>query len=367
MPRIDWRRSAAITVTVAGVAAALYLVGRYAVALFLPFIIAFFLALITRPVVLWLSKYTRCPKRLLAALVTLIALMALGGLCYLLFSRLLIELQNLMAFLIEDSTDPEGKIARIVTFLKGIIERIPFVERLRRADFLQYFIGDSEAFLSEQLNAALSHLSEKVTGLLASLLRGLPSLLLFFLVTVISCFYFSVEFETVCRAMTRLVPPALAEKLPAWRARAADAVRRYLRAYFLLFLITLGELLLGFLILQVEYVFLLAFITAVLDILPVLGVGTVLLPFALLSFATGNVFRGVGLLILYGAITIVRQIAEPHLVGKSLGLHPILMLVSFYAGWKLFGVAGVFLGPALALLIKSFLERGEDAPSNDTA
>ena len=124
-----------------------------------------------------------------------------------------------------------------------------------------------------------------------------------------------------------------------------------------MFLLTFVELLVGFLALRVEYVFLLAFLTAVLDILPVLGVGTVLIPFALFSFVTGNVFQGVGLLILYGLITVIRQIAEPHLVGKSLGLHPILMLVSFYAGWKLFGVAGVFLGPALALLIKAFFEQ----------
>jgi predicted PurR-regulated permease PerM len=103
----------------------------------------------------------------------------------------------------------------------------------------------------------------------------------------------------------------------------------------------------------VRYAFLLALVTAVLDALPVLGVGVVLVPYAAISLISGNTALGVGLLLLYGVITVVRQIAEPRLVGKSLGLHPILMLVSFYAGWKLFGVAGVFIGPLLVMIIKA--------------
>ncbi|MBO5354838.1 MAG: sporulation integral membrane protein YtvI [Clostridia bacterium] len=355
MTKTDWHRAASVTVTVLGVIAALYLVGRYALALFCPFLIAFALALLTRPVVIWLSRRTSCPKKVIAALITLLTLVILGALVYALCSRLLIELQKLFVFLIEDSAAPDGQIARFIGVVKGFFQRIPFVEKLQQADFLQYFLGDTEAFVSEQLQTVLSRFSERVTGAFGALLRSLPSLLLFVLVTVISCFYFAIEFETVCRALTHLIPHRFADRVPAWRSRAAEAARRYFRAYFLLFLLTFAQLAVGLIILRVDYVFLIAFLTAVLDILPVLGVGTVLVPFALFSFATGNVSRGIGLLILYGVMTVVRQIAEPHLVGKSLGLHPILMLVSFYAGFKLFGVAGVFLGPALSLLIKALL------------
>ena len=359
MVKIDWKRTAAITVTALGLIAALYLIGRYALQLFLPFFIAFVLALLTRPVVIWLSRRTRCPKKVIAALITLLTLVLLGAGLYALCSRLLIEVQKLFVFLIEDSAKADGQIARFLGVVKGFFQRIPFVEKLQKADFLQYFVGDTEAFVKEQLQTMLSRLSDRITGFLGAMLRGLPSLLLFVLITVISCFYFAIEFEAVSRALSRIVPRRFAERLPAFRSRAVGAVRRYFRAYFLLFILTFAQLLIGFALLRVDYVFLLAFLTAVLDILPVLGVGTVLVPFALFSLAMGNIYRGVGLLILYGVMTIVRQIAEPHLVGKSLGLHPILMLVSFYAGFKLFGVAGVFLGPALALLIKAFLGNQE--------
>ena len=355
--KIDFRKWEAVTVTVAGILLAAYLLCRHTVRLFLPFLLAFFLAFLTRPVVRWLAKRTARSQKLVAGAVTLLSLFLLGVFCYFLCNRLLLELQNLLSWLAEDSADPNGQIARMIAFFKGLFDRIPFIGRLRDADFLKGVIGDTEGFVAEQLNNILTRFSGAVTGAAAAALRGFPSLVLGVLVGVISCFYFAIEFESVTAALSMLVPSGFREKLPRWRARISEALRRYLRAYFLLFLLTLGELLFGFLILRLDYAFLLALLTAILDILPVLGVGTVLLPFAIFSFAAGNVMRAVGLLILYAIITVVRQIAEPHLVGKSLGLHPLLMLVSFYAGLKLFGVLGIFIGPVLAVLIKTLVER----------
>ena len=355
--RVDWRKWESVTVTVAGILLVIYLSCRYALRLFLPFFVAFFLAFLTRPAVRYLAHRTGRSEKLIAGAVMLFTLFLLGLFLYFLCSRLLIELQNLLSWLAEDSADPNGQIARMVGFFKGIIDRIPFLGRLREADFLNYFIDDPEGFVAEQLGNMLARFSESVTGAVASALRGFPSLVLGLLVGVISCFYFAVEFDAVMAALSMIVPTAFRKRLPTWRKRAAEGLRRYLRAYLLLFLLTLGELLIGFYILRIEYAFLLALLTAILDILPVLGVGTVLIPFALFSFAVGNAFRGVGLLILYAVITVVRQIAEPHLVGKSLGLHPILMLVSFYAGLKLFGVVGIFVGPVIAVLMKTFAEQ----------
>jgi len=84
-----------------------------------------------------------------------------------------------------------------------------------------------------------------------------------------------------------------------------------------------------------------------------------LLPWALFSLLTGNTALGIGLAVLYAVITVIRQVIEPHIVGKSLGLHPILMLVALYAGLKIFGLIGVFAGPALALGVKVFFSREE--------
>ena len=119
--------------------------------------------------------------------------------------------------------------------------------------------------------------------------------------------------------------------------------------------LTFGELLIGFLILGVDYAFLLALIIAVLDMLPVLGVGTVLIPWALVALLQKNFYLGFGLVILYLVMLVLRQIAEPKLLGKSLGLHPLLTLFASYAGFRLFGFLGMLAGPVVATLIKNAL------------
>ncbi|MBQ2806579.1 MAG: sporulation integral membrane protein YtvI [Clostridia bacterium] len=358
MKKVDWKHWACVTVTVAGVVLALWMLGHYALSLFLPFLLAFVLALLTRPLARRISAVTRTPLRLCSALCTLHSLGLLGCLAYWLTSRLLLEMQNLILFLAEDLQNPEGEIARILAFFRGLAARFPFLERLSQAELLSSWIGDPSAFFAERMRDLIARLSEGVGGFVTGLLRRLPSILLFVLVTVISCFYFSVEFDTVKGVIYRILPEKWRVRFPEWQSRASGAFRRYLRAYLLLFLLTLAELTVGFLLLSVRYPFLLALLTAILDILPVLGVGTVLIPYALLSLLTGNVARGIWLLVLYAVITIVRQVAEPHLVGKSLGLHPILMLVCIYVAFRLFGVAGILLCPLLALLAKAFFAKG---------
>lgn len=347
MPQIDWKRAAAITVTLGGAVLGVYLLGRYALSLLLPFLIALGLSLVTRPLVV---RLVRCGwrERVAAATVTALALLLFGGLGYLLCSRLLLELLDLLLFFTE-----EGGAASLSQTLKQFWERLPFLEALRRVDFLRYFIEDADAFWGQQLADALTRLSARITDLAVGVIRALPTVLLFLLVSVISCFYFAMDYRRVGGVLRRLLPSRFREG--SWRARGGRALRRYLRAYLLLFLLTFAQLLVGLLILGSEYAFLLALVTAVLDALPVLGVGIVLIPYAVFAFVMGNKLLGAGLLILYAVITVVRQIAEPRLVGKSLGLHPVVMLMTFYIGWRLFGVAGVLLGPLLAMMAREAL------------
>jgi sporulation integral membrane protein YtvI len=357
MTQDKWLRAAAVTITVAGVLGALFLVGRFALRLFLPFLIAFILAALThRPAVRFAAR-TGAPQKAVAALMTLITLLFAGFFGYLVVERVLAEAQNLLSGLLADAGDPAGRLSQILNFLERLAERL-FAALPWENDFLEGVVGDPTAFFAAQLSGWLSALSERIPALVGALLRATPSVLLFCLVTLVACFYFSVEYEEITHTLTGLFPPRWQARLPHLKQRLSEALTRYAKAYLLLFLITFFELFIGFLVLRVEYAFLLALLAALLDALPVLGVGTVLVPTALVSFALHDLHRGVGLLILYGVITVVRQITEPHLVGKSLGLHPMLTLVAFYAGVKIFGVAGVFIAPALLLCAKTVWKNG---------
>ena len=134
------------------------------------------------------------------------------------------------------------------------------------------------------------------------------------------------------------------------KKEAAVAAIGYLRSYSLILLITFAEAFFGLTVLGVEYSFIIAAISAAVDILPVLGIGIVLIPWAIFSLVTRKLFLGIGLIILYVIIVVVRQFLEPKLVGETLGLHPLLTLAAFYLGYRLFGFPGILIAPILLVL-----------------
>lgn len=357
MERVDWKRMASITVCLLGGGVLLWLFCRFFLGALMPFVLAFLLAALTRPLVRLLSCKTGWPQGVCAVLGTLLSLLLLGFLLYLLCARLFSELQRLFNFLIEDSAKEDGSVARMLQFLREIGTRVPFFARLKEFPLLEEMLGDPTQYLSQQLQKALGELASKLASGIGALLASLPGVLFFFVVTLIACFYFALEYDKVCCLPERVLPPSVRARLPEWKRRFTGAVKRCAKAYLLLFALTFGELFLGFLFLQAEYPFLLALLAASLDILPVLGVGTVLVPWAIFALLTGDVARGVWILVLYAVITVIRQIVEPRLLGKSIGLHPILMLMAFYVGLSLFGVAGILIGPTLALLCKLLFDR----------
>lgn len=347
-----WVYRAAVTVTVAGVLVALFLLFRVVLGVLAPFLIAFLLAAVTHPLAKRFALRVHVSEKVISAVFTLLALGLVGALCYLLLNRAFFELQKLIAQLGTEGSPLQAKLTEIFSHMESFFENLP----PQLSGFLS-FLGDPREWLSAQLSRLATGLSDGVGGVVMRTVYALPTALFFLLVTVIACFYFSVEYDTVNQSMQALLPLKWQQRLPHLASRARSAAMQYLRAYFLLFLITLAELCVGFLILRVEYVFLLAFLLALLDFLPIFGVGTVLIPWGIYALITGSGSLGVGLLVLYAIITVIRQAIEPHFVGKSLGLHPILMLISLYAGLKLFGIIGFLAGPLLALFLKMTLKR----------
>ena len=115
----------------------------------------------------------------------------------------------------------------------------------------------------------------------------------------------------------------------------------------------------GLLVLQVDYPLLFGLAIALIDALPVFGSGTVLIPWGLMQFLRGKTFLGVGLLCLYGAAALTRTALEPRMLGKQMGLDPLLTLLALYAGYHFLGVLGMILFPIGALLAKQFWDHME--------
>jgi sporulation integral membrane protein YtvI len=135
-------------------------------------------------------------------------------------------------------------------------------------------------------------------------------------------------------------------------------VWKYLKAYSLIIVITFVELLAAFIVLGVDYPYLVALITALVDILPIIGTGTVLVPWGAISIISGDVFTGIGLIVTYVIVTVIRQIIEPKIVGSYIGMYPLITLIMMYAGLQSFGILGLFAFPIISIILKNLNDSG---------
>lgn len=348
MGEIRWERVAAILVSVLAGTALADLFFRYAFPLLMPFLLAFTVSWIIRPVAVRFARRTHLPQGLCAVLL-LLAVFGLGGWGLWIGSvRLVAELGSLIERLLS-----EGGIFDAMDSLMLHVQQIG-----ARFGFLKGENGSTQAFydgVMQMVGNMLSSLASRLPELAASLFSALPSVLFFLIVSVVACFYFCTDATSMMRGLGVLLPRAWQQKMPHVKENLHDVLRKYVKAYGLLLLLTFSLLLIGFWILRVEYAFLLAFLIALADLLPVIGVGTILIPWGIIMLIQKEFYLGFGLLILYLVISLIRQVTEPKILGKSLGLHPLLTLFATYVGFSLFGLLGMILAPIAALLFKRLI------------
>ena len=201
-----------------------------------------------------------------------------------------------------------------------------------------------------QLAENLAPLFEKLKSRLLALAERLP--VLFAVTAILSSFMLSGELPAIRGWLRRTVRPAWLEKLQTLGGHVRTTLGGWLRAQLKLMGITFLILNAGLLLLRVRYPVLAALIITVVDALPVFGTGTILIPWALALFLQGETKTGIGLVILYGAAALSRQALEPRLVGKQVGLNPVLTLLALYTGYRLLGVGGMIVFPIAAMLFK---------------
>ena len=348
--RIDWKKYASVTIFVSAGLFAVWIFMKYGVHVFLPFLLAWVLSLFIMPLAERLSDKTKFPKKLCSVLLLLVSLALLGGTIFLSVNRLVREIEGFLRFIGEDSEVIEGRIQQTVEFISDFVRNIPILSALDGGDGnLSIDLGE---LVTEFFREGVSNLTVRIPRLIGKVVAGVPEALLFLLVFLISSFYFSVDGDRIAQGVRSFLPKGISERTVGLRRKASTLLYRYLRVYFVLFLLTFTELLVGLTFLGRSYAFILALVISALDILPLLGVGSVLLPWAGFLFLMRDFNGAIGLLILWGIITVVRQIVEPRLIGESFGMHPLLALISFYAGLKLFGFVGILIGPAATIFVK---------------
>ncbi len=306
-----------------------------------PFIPALALALILEGPVRLLTE-RGLPRSAAAGLCLVAVLTALGLLLYFAGSRVFAELKALTAQL------PQ-LIETFENWSGSIWQRLP-----PESSGLRGYVEKLLSGFESRLAAAPAKLLELIPALAAAT----PGALLFAVSMLIGAYFISASLPELRSFLLLQLPGAFRRRTVELLRQLKQSFGRWLKSQLLLSLLCFLELTAAFMLLGLEYALLPALITAVIDALPVLGAGTVLIPWAVLEFASGRAGRGIGLLITYAAVTVLRSSMQAKLLGDQLGLHPLVTLLAIYAGFKVWGVAGMIVFPVAAVTVKQLNDAG---------
>lgn len=330
--------------------AIIYFLICYALPWMMPFLFAYFVAFMAEPLVDFMTKKLRFKRGFASPVALLILFALLSWLLIIIFSRIAYETSafidnwsSLYALISE-------KLLHFGTLLEDQFALLPpYV-----ADYVEQIVLS----VIEGLPSLLGSISMPIMSAVTGIAVKLPSILILSLVILASCLLFSVDFHSLRKFFQLQVPTsaqgAVAEAISFFKL----TVVRFIRAYCIICLVTFFELEIGFLLIGIDYSMTLAAIIALVDVLPILGCGTVLVPWGVIAILFGNLKLGVSLLILCGFITMVRQVIEPRVVGGTIGLHPIAALLAIYTGLNFFGIFGMFMVPILLIVAKHLQDKG---------
>ncbi|MBQ7543024.1 MAG: sporulation integral membrane protein YtvI [Clostridia bacterium] len=379
---MEKRRRVIINLIYAGIILGLiYLLLKYAFWMLLPFIAAFVIAAILQRPVNFLASKTPLKKGLLSGIMVLLIAAILVTILVFTGARIASEAQGLVRWVGMRLQSLPQIVDAIHEKLVALAARLP--EGLKTSaqegidGFFQRLNGSAEAAAEEAVQKTsaasllggifskldLSMLSKPVSGVWNTA-KQIPSVLVGVLISIIAACFMTAGYDEIVNFIKRQMSVEKRHALTASKEIFFSSILKMLKSYALIICITFAEMFVGLMVLKLlgaytgEYVATVAIVVALIDIFPVLGTGTVLIPWSIISFITGHVGMGIGLLVLYAVITVIRQIIEPKLVAANLGLPPIVTLMCMYIGLQLFGVPGIFIMPLLVTMVKLLNDRG---------
>lgn len=223
-------------------------------------------------------------------------------------------------------------------------------------DILQSSVEEALLRLLTDLTSMLTTFASRAASTVA---RGawqavslLPQGVLFVVLTLMGTFYMSADKQRIFGFLGKYLPEKYLKRSDLFRASILRAILGQIRSALIMLVVTFAELSIGFTIMGLDYAILFALFIAVLDALPVIGAGLFLIPMLIYGIVASNVTLAVGAGVLYLTTIIVRQLLEPRIIGRQLGLYPLATMMAMYAGLKVMGFLGMLLGPLMLLLCK---------------
>lgn len=311
---------------------------------YMPFVFAYIISMSIEPLILKIKKRYNLKRKTCTLIILLLVFsLILGSICFL-GIKLFSEATNFL----NTGNYYIDEISNFVT------DKIKILEKWN-------LNTEAKDFIMKKVYSILDVISNKTTDFIKAILSffsEIPKATIYVIITIMATYFFASDKIYILDRLEHHFPKKWINKFNFHITEIINSIGKYLKAELTLVLIsfiiiTIGIFLLYYLKFDVKYPFLISIFIGFIDALPILGSGAILIPWAIFSGLNGNIKLGIGLLSIYAISVTAKQLLEPKIVSKNIGIHPIFTLASMYTGFKILGVLGLFLGPILLIIIKN--------------
>ncbi len=376
MDKIELRRGRIINIVYLAMILGLgYLFVRYCFWIFFPFLLAFLLAVIVQKPANFLVRKTKIKKGITSTILILLLFLIAGGIISLLGMKLVDVIKDTIDFITAKLTDLPSLIDDIKYWVINTAGILPDkIEAKFVASAGSWFdairdksVTEIAAIIADSASGdegfSLSSITTPLSGLWSTAKR-IPSVFVAIIICILSSCFMAADYDWIANFIKNQLSPEHKRKLSISKRVVFQSLGKLFRSYALIICITGTEIFIGLNILSLiglyngGNIIVISVIVALLDILPVLGTGTFMIPWAVYSLITGRIGLAIGLFIVYAIIYVVRQVIEPKIVGGTVGLPPFVTLMGMYVGSQLFGFIGIFLVPIVIIIVKLLNDEG---------
>ncbi len=322
---------------------------------YMPFLVAFIISLIIEPAIKFIMKKTKLSRRISSIIIfLLVSIIILGSLTWILIT-LFSESSSLLQGL-------NNYFDKAYIQFESFIGSFQF-DKIYLSDEVLNVIQNSTGDL---LKTASNWLKNTLTGLI-DIVTSLPSIAICIGITVVALYFICVDKIYILDQIEHHLPQMWVKKIGKHLKDLIKTLGGYLKAEATLILVSfilslIGLYILKFIGFNISYPLLMALFIGFVDALPILGSGTVMIPWAIISAINGDIKLGIAIITLLIIMSVVRQLLEPKLVSKNIGVHPIFTLIAMYTGFKIIGIIGLLIGPIVLIIFKnifaSLLDKG---------
>lgn len=326
--------------------AIVYVVCKFLIGYLLPFVIGIVISFLVQRPVKSICKKIKIPKGPLTVVFVVGTYLIIVGLLVLLAYGVYNWLANFVNILPGIIPDLEKIFDELSLTITGTLNHLPKA------------VTEYVNSLPDKLIETIANLGTPLSEWALSVAQKIPTFIVTVIVTIVASCYIAYDYDKIILFAKKLIPRNAWLIILDVKDIFFTNIFKMLKGYVLLMLITFVELTAGFFIIGQKNAMLLAAVISVIDILPVLGTGAVVIPWAIISLLTGNIWKGIGLLLIYIIVTIVRNFLEPKVIGNQVGLHPLITLLSMFCGLQLLGVVGLFGFPITLIVLNHLRMRG---------